>query len=244
MTKEAMDILQLAEGLDSYRTKCAASPINTAARQADNYELETISPTAASFLQNAAADIPLVASICEIAILDSSADSGLPHTRPPNLICLPASMCKDQPASNDFKITLLHEAIHVHQRLYPDIWKKACKKAGWKEFPSEKIPETIRGRIRINPDTMATPYWSWDDQVPLPIFQQIISPKLPGANIEWYDIKTGAIFHKPPASLLSKTAAAEATGAAVEHPYELYADRFSRMGVDSHDKIMKALENL
>ena len=239
-----MDILQLAEGLDSYRAKCGVSPINKAARQADEYELDSISVKAASFLKDASAGIPLVASICEIAILDSSADSGLPHTRPPNLICLPASMCRDQPASNDFKITLLHEAIHVHQRLYPDIWKKGCTDAGWKEFPSEKIPETIRDRIRINPDTMATPYWSWDGQVPLPIFSQIISPKLPGANIEWYDIATGAIFHKPPASLLSKATPSEAAGAAVEHPYELYADRFSRMGIDSHEKIMKALANL
>lgn len=240
-----MDVLELAESLDSYRTKCAASYINSAARYRDIYELDSISKSATSFLQREAAKSPFIASNCEIAILDSSADSGLPHTRPPNLICLPAAMCKAEGISDEFKTTLLHEGIHVHQRLYPDIWKKACTSAGWKEIPREKIPEEFAKITRLNPDTMASPYWAWDNQVPIPVFPNLISPKLSSTKIQWYDLSTEATFHKPPQSLLSKVkGASDNTITELEHPYELYAYEFSKKGINSHEKIMAALAEL
>jgi len=238
-----MDVLQLAESLDSYQTKCAASPMNATARVKDLYELDSISATAASFLQQAAAEIPFLASSCEIAILDSSADSGLPHTRPPNLICLPAKLCKEEPVSAEFKTTLLHEGIHVHQRLYPHLWKKALTSAGWTEIQKDKIPKDFIKLIRLNPDTMASPYWAWDGQVPIPIFQNLISPQLPGARIQWYDLSTGSVFHSPPSSLLKK-AKSGSEESELEHPYELYAYLFSKEGIDSHERILEALENL
>jgi len=217
--------------------------MNAAARVNDEYELDRISNTAASFLQQAAAEIPLLSS-CEIAILDSSADGGLPHTRPPKLICLPAKLCKAEPASDDFKTTLLHEGIHVHQRMYSHIWKKALNAAGWKEIPREKIPEELVQKIRINPDTLASPYWAWDGQIPIPIFENLISPQLSGARTEWYDLSTGAVFHKPPQSLLDSGSGSGSSSAELEHPYELYAYKFSKEGIDSHEKILEALEKL
>jgi hypothetical protein len=98
-------------------------------------------------------------------------------------------------------------------------------------------------RVRINPDTMAEPFWAWDDyHVPLPLFPKGLSlPSLSSASTQWLDLRNATLFHEPPASYLQKN---KETGAAQEHPYELYAYRFSRQGLKTSEEIKNALSSL
>lgn len=235
------DSLEDAEKLDGYRASCQNNRANREARKGQLYELSRISNEATDFLREAIEEFPIVRS-CEFAILDSTADDGLPHTRPPNLVCLPANMCKSAPASTQFKVTLVHEAMHVHQRKYKTEWDEGCKRAGWTPLDSEKIPAEFKERARINPDTMATPFWAWDKyHVPLPLFRRPDSASLTEAPVEWMDLRTGSLFHSPPPSFVKKYGDSVPQA---EHPYEIYADLFSRKWVRTHEDVLENLKRI
>lgn len=234
-----MDVLDRAEHLDSYRALCAASFLNSKSREGQSYELAEISVTAAKSLQAAAADLPLLDS-CEIAILSSDADGGLPHTRPPNIICLPKGLCSEGPATKGMINTLLHEAIHVHQRQHEAEWTSACIRAGW--TPVKEIPQEFRERVRINPDTLANPYWAWQTHhVPLPLFQRQDTPTLSGAPVQWLDLRNGVLYRDPPPSFKTTY---NFNVNQPEHPYEVYAELFAEKMYKTGDEILKNLELL
>jgi hypothetical protein len=233
-----MDPLDAAEQLDHYRAACAASAANRQARAGQTYALDSIGTARTNFLRDAAGKFPLTAS-AEFAILNSSADGGLPHTRPPNLICLPASGIPNS-STPEFSETLLHEGVHIHQRLHPTLWIKAVQRAGWREATAAQIPPEIVARVRINPDTMAAPYWSWDNHIPLPLFPKgVPEPSLSSATTQWLDVRTGVLHPAAPPSFREK--GNRENGSAAEHPFELYAYRFSRQGLKSHEEIVRAL---
>jgi hypothetical protein len=233
-----MDYLAAAEALDGYRAACRKSPMNWQAREGQGYEMDTISETATKFLQDAANSIPLLTGT-EIVIVNSEADIGFPHTRPPNIICIPAYLCSQEKATKKFRITLAHEAIHVHQRKFPDLWNNFCASEGWTWIPDEIIPSELRQRVRINPDTMARPFWAWETyMVPLPLFRPYRQPTLSNAVIEWYDIRSGALTEKFPKTFLAKY------GAEIhqpEHPYEIYAEKFSEDGIETVEELEKRM---
>lgn len=236
-----MNPLDIAEQHDHYRAACASSPANRQARVGQTYALDSIGTARTNFLRDAAGKFPLTAS-AEFAILNSSADGGLPHTRPPNLICLPASGIPNS-STPEFSETLLHEGVHIHQRLHPDLWSKAVQRAGWRKEDAARIPPEIAARVRINPDTMAAPYWSWENHIPLPLFPKgVVAPTLSSATTMWLDTRTGVLHHEAPPSFRAKRN--RENGSAAEHPYELYAYRFSRQGLKSHEEIVKALNAL
>ena len=233
-----MDVLEIAENIDGYRKACDNNDANRRARESHLYELSEISRSAATALTLAAGEIQLLDS-CEIAILDSSADNGFPHTRPKNLVCIPASMCSDV-ISPTFKTTLIHEAIHVHQRIHVKGWLDGCQQAGWTPISPERIPEEFRERTRINPDTMAAPFWAWDTyHVPLPLFKA--TPRLNDTPVQWLDLRNGTLFHTAPPSFV------RLYGSRIkqpEHPYEIYAETFSEKGLSTSDAILDALKAL
>jgi hypothetical protein len=233
-----MDYLTAAEALDGYRAACRKNAMNWEAREGQGYEMDAISETATKFLQAAANSIPLLAG-SEIVILNSEADIGFPHTRPPNLICIPAYLCKEEEATKKFRITLAHEAIHVHQRKFPNLWNNFCASEGWTWIPSETIPSELRERTRINPDTMALPFWAWETYlVPLPLFRPYKRAALNNSVVEWYDIRSGSLVQEFPKTFLAKY------GAEIhqpEHPYEIYAEKFSEDGVETVEELEKRM---
>jgi hypothetical protein len=235
---EQDDVLDRAEALDSYRAACEANQANRLAREGQVYQLSEISPQALTALQDAAGEIQLLDG-CELAILDSSADAGFPHTRPKNLICLPAKMCTES-ISSSFKITLIHEAIHIHQRAHVVEWNTACRQVGWTPVDSEQIPSEFRERVRINPDTMMKPFWAWQTHnVPLPLFRG--TPRLQGTDVQWLDLRMGTLFHDAPKSFV------KVYGEAIhqpEHPYEIYAELFSNKYYTTSDSILENLKTL
>jgi len=233
-----MDCLTHAEKIDGYRSACRNNLLNLATRDGQGYELSAISKKAEHFLSQAVNSIHLLEGM-EIVILNSEADGGLPHTRPPNLICLPKSLCKELPVSKQFRTTLLHEAIHVHQRIEPELWERFCNLEGWSPISKQVIPEEFLNRCRINPDTISRPFWAWESyHVPLPLFPTYRATSLSNTNIEWLDLRTGALLHDAPKSFQEKYGGKFDQP---EHPYEIYAELFSEEGISVKGALRKRL---
>uniref|UniRef100_A0A6C0JVD6 DUF4157 domain-containing protein n=1 Tax=viral metagenome TaxID=1070528 RepID=A0A6C0JVD6_9ZZZZ len=231
-----MNVLDIADGIDGYITACNGSFSNFQARKAYKYELSNISKKAEQSLSAAVQSIPLLKG-CEMVILDSSADAGFPHTRAPKHVCLPASMCSEEPASERFKETLLHEAIHIHQRRNRGMWQVFLKRSKWTPVLEGTIPEQYFDSIRLNPDTIGTPFYAFNGQhVPLPLFPPS-GGTLKNTEVKWFDIKAGTLFHEPPKEFVKLYGKVHQP----EHPYEIYAEIFSEAGYNTEDKLLEAL---
>jgi hypothetical protein len=232
------DCLEMAEIIDGYRRACRTNALNWSVRNGQGYELSSISERATTFLSDGVGAIPLLQGM-EIAILNPEADGGLPHTRPPNLICLPSSLCKEEQISKEFRITLVHEAIHVSQRQDPSLWENFCRREGWTPVPIEKIPDEIVERCRINPDTISNPFWAWElYHVPLPLFPPHGGKNLSNTRIQWFDLRTGGILHNFPKSFEKKYGRKFGQP---EHPYEIYAEIFSEEGISTREELLDRL---
>jgi hypothetical protein len=232
-----MSVLDIAERIDGYRTACYESEPNAESRKGQKYELATITKTAENFLVEAVQNIPILKG-CDMVIIDSSADNGMPHTRPPNYVCLPASMCKESAASDTFKNTLIHEGIHVHQRKNKGLWESALKRAGWTPVAKGIIPADVLSRIRLNPDTIGIPFYAFNEHhIPLPLFPPNSRATFNSVQIKWFDTRSGALYNEAPKEFIKKY------GGNInqpEHPYEIYAEIFSNKNED----ITTALSNI
>lgn len=234
---DARRILDMAETMDKYCTKCRASPINAAARKGYHYAPFYVSAADAQRLRSLIFKIELLNGT-DTVILHSSADSGFPHTRPKAVICIPDSFVT---SSTDEQLSemLRHESMHIHQRKYPDLWKTKCLGEGWSPVKTEDIPKRFRDQCRINPDTCYdTPFWAWDyNHAPLPMFRDTENVRLADVRIEWLDLRTGALFHEPPKSFTEKYGSPSQP----EHPYEIYAVNFANEGISSHAALHRRL---
>lgn len=236
-----MSILEEAEAGDSYRRSCANSFLNDKARAGQGYELSTLSADAERSLRNAIDSLPIY-SICEIAILNGKADNGFPHTRPKNLVCIPDSLCSNTPATPKFMETLMHEAIHVHQRLNKNLWQKGLEKVKWTPVSPDNIPDKFKERLRLNPDTIMEPFWAWSKyHVPLCMFRDINNPSLGNTAVEWLDLRTHSLFHNPPEGF-KKVYNMHINQ--MEHPYEIYAEILADLGIKTVSGLETALLNL
>lgn len=234
----AKKILESAENKDGYRAACAASVPNSSARHKDQYLPYFLSPEHAETLRNEVFHIDLLNG-ADVVVMHSSADNGYPHTRPNAVLCLPQGSVSGPPVEV-LRNTLCHEAMHIHQRRYPALWKNKCIKEGWTPIPTENIPKRFRDQCRINPDTFyETPFWAWESyHVPMPMFKDSKPMSLEDVRIEWLDIRTNAIFHDPPPSFL----ATFGVHSQPEHPYEIYAVNYANEGLSSniavHNKLL------
>jgi len=234
---EAKHILNRAESIDQYLTACARSEYNRSARENSHYIPYFLKGEDSSRLYTFMTFSRLLADT-DVVVLHSSADHGYPHTRPPSVICLPESFIH---SSTDSQLdnTLRHEAIHIHQRKMPALWKQKCVRDGWVPMKDTDIPQRFREKCRINPDTFYdTPFWAWKgEHVPLPIFIRENPRNIGEVAIQWLDLNSFTLFHEPPKSFVQMYG----TPSQPEHPYEILAVKYANEGVDTQEELLNKL---
>jgi hypothetical protein len=224
-------VLGKSELLDSYRKKCFENELNSLARGSDQY-IPVSSPNEFANHLEVCLSSDLLRD-ATIVILHPSADSGFPHTRAGNVICMPAgyspSLAED---------TLFHESFHLDQKARSNVWKSYHIKEGWWPVPASSIPDRWVDRCRINPDTLELPFWSWQTHyIPLPLFQNEMRPTLSECDVRWYDIRNGALFSSPPSSFVKRYGGITYT----EHPNEVSAVELTSKGIRSMAQLSQVL---
>ena len=203
--KDAVVALQTAEANDFFRG--SLDTVNTKAREGLFY-YAVDGPTIHQSVPNLAAPI-------QVCWMHPSAEAGMPHTRAPNLVCLPQYFSNSQIQS-----TLLHESIHVDQRLRPLEWVRWCVSNGWTLVDESEIPERWRKRCRMNPDTMKYRFWAYKNRwVPLPMYEREDRPRLRDIHVYWWDRKTGVLHKDVPDEIKDLVDGIQNP----EHPFEIAA---------------------
>lgn len=221
--KEGQILLDTAELIDNYLEECHDDKANSLARRTLTYSSNTVPLRelnyARTFVEGAYDFLPqrLLNDLGEVNIIQlmPTADGGMPHTRPNNIICYP-----------DFsqlfsRTTLMHELWHLHQRQHKDLWYKALKVLGW-EIWNGKLPDFLENARRYNPDTIDAPFWVFNGQwVPIPIFKDVSRPNVANVEIWFYDIKKNYHIRRVPAEVESYFSNLPPN--AYEHPFEITA---------------------
>ena len=206
-------LLVNADKLDGYQTACIQCPINTAARRSCVYE-----PWPDQSLAIEAEKMALERGYkVEVIIMTPSADGGMPHTRAPNIICLPAYFPLSQLSE-----TMDHELVHISQRQNSVEWRRRALGEGWQEVAVYNLPAHYIARCRFNPDTFDSRFWAWEGRhVPLPLFTREDKPELRDITVRWWDMEEERLNPHPPTSFVRRYGNLAPSSA--EHPYELWA---------------------
>ncbi len=198
-----MEKLRIAETYDNFFEKIRADPVNRRARQHLSYV--PMSETTEPWIVNT-----------EIVSMHPTAEAGLPHTRPPNLICIPAYYPEEH-----LQHTLAHEFVHIDQRRRLYKWNAFFEREGWSPFPENEIPTRWLQRCRLNPDTVDSRFWAWKGRhIPLPLYEREDKPDLRQVVIHWWDKETGIKQNTPPRSFQERYGLMPSQP---EHPRELAA---------------------
>ena len=218
---EAQNLLIQAEKEDFYLEECHDNKSNSIARRNLAYSPNLISTNdmnkAISFIESTNLPVKLSSELGEINIIQlmPTADGGMPHTRPGNIICYP-----------DFtllfsKSTLIHELWHIHQRTFQAYWSEIFKQLGWISWRG-KLPYKLEDNRRYNPDTIDSPLWIFKDTwIPVPIFQDIMKPTVNNIEIWFYNPHKQYHVQKIPEELSSYFS--NLNNVAFEHPREITA---------------------
>ena len=207
----ALEALQRAESIDNYRTLVSQSTVNRLARAGQTYLPAVHSVSIA--IPEADPEQPWPNG--QVLWMSATADAGLPHTRAPYYICLPLNINRDSLAK-----TMLHERVHVSQRMFPEPWKHLLKTA-WSMIPWFGIlPEEHEARRRINPDLLGAPLFIWKNTwVVFAVFHSSSKPSLPDIQVVWWDKTTNTLHRQAPKEWVSYFG----NNPAGEHPYEIAA---------------------
>ncbi len=207
-------LLEQADQLDKYQWACQRDAMNARARrlcdyvawhdQSEGYEAQKT-----------------IGSQYRIIIMNPSAEAGLPHTRAPNLICIPAHY----PKKNLYH-TLHHEMIHVSQRENDVEWSQRLVQEGWAPVSEwdavRQIPQEHLRRVRLNPDTIACRFQAWGGRyVPLPLFVREDKPSLHETEVRWFDLEDQKLRQDPPQTFIKRYGTVGKSSQ--EHPFELWA---------------------
>jgi hypothetical protein len=220
---EAQVLLDNAEKVDMYVEECSDDPSNSKARRNNNYSANSMTSKEYNFfevvLENAKDKLStrLKMDLEEVNLIQlmPSADGGMPHTRPSNLICYPD-------ITRFFNVsTLIHELWHIHQRKYETLWSYVFKSWGWEPWVYD-IPDRFEKYRRLNPDTIDTPFWIFRESwIPIPIFKDISNPKVDEVEIWFYNPSKQYHTRQIPNEFVSEYPNVPLS--AYEHPRELAA---------------------
>lgn len=198
-----MEKLQNAETYDHFFQQIYSDPVNKAAR--DSLSYVAMSSQTKPYLLNT-----------EIVTMHPTAEAGMPHTRPPNLICMPLYY-----PDSRMKETLQHELIHIDQRRRRYKWNAFFEQEGWRQVEISEIPERWLQRCRMNPDTIDERFWAWQGRhVPLPLYVREDKPDLRQVLVQWWDKETGIKQSEAPRSFQERYGYMPSQP---EHPRELTA---------------------
>jgi hypothetical protein len=186
--KDALKALYKAEAIDGYRQAVSLSSANRMARTTLKY-LPAVHSVKKKIPKTEA---PWPSG--KIVWMDSDCDNNLPHTRPPNLICLSKNISLESLNS-----IVLHERVHVSQRLHSSEWAKLFRDYWSMTQWDGIIPADILLRRRLNPDIIIAPTFIWKDEwVPLALFNSLTMPELTNVDIVWWNAKTRTLNREPP----------------------------------------------
>jgi hypothetical protein len=204
-----MEKLAYAESQDHYFETINNSPVNTKARERLFYGAMS-NETKPWLLQT------------QIVTMHPTAEAGLPHTRPPNLICMPAYFPEER-----MNHTLAHELMHIDQRRRKYKWDAYFEREGWRHLSANEIPSRWLERCRMNPDTIDDRFWAWKDRhVPLPLFEREDKPDLRQVVVQWWDRTTGIKQNEAPRSFQERYGQMPSQP---EHPRELAAVELAKI---------------
>lgn len=221
--RQAEQRLQDAEALDFYRAECMDDERNLSARRRQVYTAQSISPKESveyqTMLHHAIPRLPLRLQTelkdVHVVALMPSADGGMPHTRPPRVICYPMI------SQLSSLTTLTHELWHVHQRVHSEKWNAAFQALGWTEWKG-RLPSYLEINRRFNPDTIDAPLWIYQNTwVPVPIFHDIALPNLAEVTVWFYNTLEQYHLKKIPVGL--EASYPGLPHSAYEHPREMAA---------------------
>lgn len=205
--EQAEEALNEAERLDSFQDNIDEYPINRRARWNLSY-----TPVDGPVLP---VDISGLTFDIQICWLHTTAEGGMPHTRPPNLICIPIYLKEE-----DLSRVITHEITHIDQRRRSIRWIQWCVQNNWTLVSTASIPSRWVDQCRLNPDTMQYRFWAYQKRwIPLPIFERHDIPDLRKIQIKWWDMKTGDLLLREPAELREIITDV----ANPEHPFEIAA---------------------
>ena len=219
--REATNLLNVAESKDYYLHHCYKDKANSNARRNSNYFPNALSQldinSAMSFIQKTIPQLPpkLLELKVHIIQLMPTADGGMPHTRPGNIICYP-----------DFThlysvSTLIHELWHIHQREFKPYWIIVFKRLGWTEW-NGKLPDKLEMNRRYNPDTIDSPLWIFQNKwITVPIFKDITNPSINHVDIWFYNPNIEYYIKRIPEELSSYFT--DLRDVELEHPREITA---------------------
>jgi hypothetical protein len=220
---EAQKLLDEAEKIDFYIEECMEDMSNMKARREYSYSANSMTHKEIKFfevvLENTKDYIPkrLQYDLEDIKLIQlmPSADGGMPHTRPNNLICYPD-------ISQFFnKSTMIHELWHIHQRKYQNFWTDTFMRLGWELWEGD-LPAGLEKYRRYNPDTIDSPFWIFKKTwIPIPIFNDISRPNMTDVTIWFYNPSMRTHIRSVPSEISSYFP--NLPPSAYEHPREITA---------------------
>jgi hypothetical protein len=232
---QAISDLIYAEQIDLYRRECQEDKLNAISRRGQQYSpynyptdyLLVLRETLNASLKYLPNKLIQELQNVNIIILYPSADGGMPHTRPNDIICFPYRA--DIPSLE----TITHELWHIHQRKYPTFWQTFFINNWHFEEWDGDLPAELEKHRRINPDTLATQNWIWQSKwVPVPVFIDASKPSLVDSKIWYHNVITGRTEHGVPEEVY-EFFGRKMESAAYEHPYEMAAYMLSRVNNES-----------